>query len=62
MIKKINIEKVLEIVEKECNNLLLKYDQSNKKLNSTKDKLTKTKDKLDKAGNDINEAINILIN
>ena len=36
MIKKINTEKELEIVENERNNLLLKYNQSNKELKSTK--------------------------
>ena len=34
---------------------MLKYNQSNEELKSTKNKLYKTKDKLDKAGNDINE-------
>ena len=53
--KKINIEKKVDIVENEPNNLLLKYNQSNEKLNSTKNELYKTKDKLNKAGNDINE-------
>ena len=35
---KINTEKELEIVENEYNNLLLKYNQSNKELKSTKNK------------------------
>ena len=55
--KKINTEKELEIVENERNNLLLKYNQSNEELKSTKIKLYETKDKLDKAGNDINEKV-----
>ena len=33
---------------------MLKYNQSNEELKSTKNKLYETKDKLDKAGNDIN--------
>ena len=37
--KKINIEKELKIVENERNNLLLKYNQSNEELNSTKNEL-----------------------
>ena len=49
--KKINIEKKLDIVKNERDNLLLKYNQ----LKSTKNALYETKDKLDKAGNDINE-------
>ena len=36
--KKINTEKELEIIENEYNNLLLKYNQSNKELKSTKNK------------------------
>ena len=53
--KKINIEKELKIDENEHNNLLLKYNQSNEEVNSTKNELCITKDKLDKAGNDINK-------
>ena len=53
--KKINVEKELKIVENKRNNLLLKYNQSNEELNSTKNELYITKDKLDKAGNDINQ-------
>ena len=53
--KKINTEKELEIVENEYNNLLLKYNQSNKELKSTKNELYETKDKLNKARNDINK-------
>ena len=34
---------------------MLKYNQSNEELNSTKNKLYIIKDKLNKAGNDINE-------
>ena len=34
---------------------MLKYNQSNEELNSTKNELYITKDKLDQAGNDINE-------
>ena len=53
--KKINIEKKLDIVENERNNLLLKYNQSDEELNSTKNELYETKNKLNQAGNDINE-------
>ena len=53
--KKINIEKIIDVVENEHNNLLLKYNQSNEELKSSKNELYETKDKLDKAGNDINE-------
>ena len=53
--KKINIEKKFDIVENERNNLLLKYNQSNEELNSTKNELYKTIAKLNKAVNDINE-------
>ena len=53
--KKINIEKKLDIVENERDNLLLKYNQSNEELKITKNELYETKEKLDKAGNDINE-------
>ena len=53
--KKIKIEKELDVNENERNNLLLKYNQSNEELKSTKYELCETKDKLDKAGNDINE-------
>ena len=53
--KKINIEKKLDIIENECDNLLLKYNQSNEELKSIKNELYETKDKLDKTGNDINE-------
>ena len=59
--KKINTEKELEIVKNERNNLLLKYNQSNEELKSTKNKLYIIKVKLNKAGNDINEK-KILIN
>ena len=34
---------------------MLKYNQSNEELNSTKNELYITKDKLDKAGNDVNK-------
>ena len=50
--KKINMEKKLDIVENERDNLLLKYNQSNEELKSTKNELYETKDK---TGNDINE-------
>ena len=53
--KKINIEKKLDIIENEHDNLLLKYNQSNQELKSIKNELYETKDKLDKTGNDINE-------
>ena len=53
--KKINMEKKIDIVENERDNLLLKYNQSNAELKSTKNELYKTKDKLDEAGNDVNE-------
>ena len=53
--KKINIEKKLDIVKSECDNFLLKYNQSNKELKSTKNELYKNKYKLNKAGNDINK-------
>ena len=53
--KKINIEKKLDFVVNKCNNLLLKYNQSNEELKSTKNELYETNDKLDKAENDINE-------
>ena len=53
--KKINIEKKIDIIENECDNLLLKYNQSNEELKSIKNELYETKDKLDKTGNDINE-------
>ena len=36
---------------------MLKYNQSNEELKSTKNKLYITKDKLNKAGNDINEKL-----
>ena len=55
MIKKSIQKKKLEIVENKRNNLLLKYNQSNEELKSTKNKLYEIKDKLDKVGNDINE-------
>ena len=34
---------------------MLKYNQSNEELKSTKNELYETKDKLNKAGNDVNE-------
>ena len=53
--KKINIEKKLDVVENERNNLLLKYNQLNEELNKTRNELYETKKGLHKAGNDINE-------
>ena len=53
--KKINIEKKLDAVENERNNLLLKYNQLKEELNRTKNELQETKKGLDKAGNDINK-------
>ena len=41
--KKINIEKKLDVVENECNNLLLEYIQLKKELNGTKNELYETK-------------------
>ena len=55
MIKKVNIERKLDVVENERNNLLLEYIQFKKELNGTKNELYETKKGLDKAGNDINE-------
>ena len=60
--KKINIEKELDVIENERNNLLLKYNQSNEELKSTKNELYETKDKLDKAGNDISEKAKYIVN
>ena len=53
--KKVNIEKKLDVVENERNELLLEYIQLKKELNGTKNELHETKKGLDKAGNDINE-------
>ena len=55
--KKIDTEKKLHVVENECNNLLLKYNQLNEELNKPKNELYETKKGLDEAGDDINENI-----
>ena len=57
MIKKSIQKKKIDVVENECNNLLLKYNQSNEELNSSKNELYETKKRFDKVGNDINEKL-----
>ena len=49
--KNFNIEKTLDVVENERNNLLLKYNQLNGELNRTKNELYETKKELDKSRN-----------
>ena len=55
----------MDIVEKECDNLLLKLNQSNEEKNMFRNELKRIEDKLNKKSNDIdkeklnNELINV---